>query len=183
MQHETSFDPAEKANQAWAIETEQKIRNGSVDGWRILYELKQAIADQSRELDALVIMLRAKANDAEWSTWGDEFKEILAKPEAKLREHGEREALLVASIEELLASAHPHPVEHPTMTEAWANARAALAGSDAALRAVKAEARKGAVKEALRDLIDDGTYELDANAREWIGLKLAAVDDLPWDEE
>jgi ethanolamine utilization protein EutA (predicted chaperonin) len=33
---------------------------------------------------------------------------------------------LVETIEALLRSATPHPVEHPTMTAAWANARAVL---------------------------------------------------------
>jgi hypothetical protein len=36
-------------------------------------------------------------------------------------------AALRAEIVNLLASAHPHPVEHPTMTAAWQRARAALA--------------------------------------------------------
>jgi hypothetical protein len=30
-------------------------------------------------------------------------------------------------LREVLASAHPHPVEHPTMTAAWAKVRAVLA--------------------------------------------------------
>ena len=36
-------------------------------------------------------------------------------------------ALAVAEIRRLLASAHPHPKEHPTMTAAWTAARAFLA--------------------------------------------------------
>lgn len=33
---------------------------------------------------------------------------------------------LEAEVGKMLASAHPHPVEHPTMTEAWISARAVL---------------------------------------------------------
>lgn len=39
----------------------------------------------------------------------------------------EQRAALAAALEKMLASAVPHPVEHPTMTEAWKVARAALA--------------------------------------------------------
>ena len=51
-----------------------------------------------------------------------------------------RERALRKVIETLLASAHPHPTEHPTMTAAWAVGRAAIADPpppdprDAALR-------------------------------------------------
>lgn len=38
----------------------------------------------------------------------------------------ERDALL-AVVQAMLASAHPHPVEHPTMTAAWARARRVVA--------------------------------------------------------
>lgn len=34
---------------------------------------------------------------------------------------------LIAALRTMLASAYPHPVEHPTMTAAWATGRAALA--------------------------------------------------------
>lgn len=47
---------------------------------------------------------------------------------SELRAHrAERRAReLEAGLREMLASAHPHPVEHPTMTAAWATARALL---------------------------------------------------------
>jgi maltose-binding protein MalE len=53
--------------------------------------------------------------------------------EAEERTARERDALtsqvatMRAEIVNMLASAHPHPVEHPTMTAAWQRARAALA--------------------------------------------------------
>ena len=56
-----------------------------------------------------------------------------------------RERALRAVIETLMASAHPHPTEHPTMTKAWAIGRAALADPlppdqrDEALRLAEAE--------------------------------------------
>jgi hypothetical protein len=37
---------------------------------------------------------------------------------------------LVAALQAMLASAHPHPVEHPTMTAAWAQAREVLARAE-----------------------------------------------------
>lgn len=42
------------------------------------------------------------------------------------RRHVERDAFR-AMLVEILASAHPHPVEHPTMAAAWAKARELLA--------------------------------------------------------
>lgn len=56
-----------------------------------------------------------------------------------------RERALRKVIETLLASAHPHPTEHPTMTAAWAVGRAALTDTpppdprDAALGLAEAE--------------------------------------------
>ncbi len=49
-------------------------------------------------------------------------------------------------------------------------------------QAVIARIMEQSAREALQDLIDDGTYELDANAREWIAVKMAALEDLPWEE-
>lgn len=46
----------------------------------------------------------------------DETKELFSKRNKQLRE----------AVVDLLASAHPHPVEHPTMTAAWARATGTL---------------------------------------------------------
>ena len=52
----------------------------------------------------------------------EEVQQQVAALEARNRE-------LMDVVEQLLASAHPHPIEHPTMTKAWAAARAALKGA------------------------------------------------------
>lgn len=48
------------------------------------------------------------------------MKDLDTYCEARCRE-------LMAALEDVLASASPHPTEHPRMAVAWSNARAALA--------------------------------------------------------
>lgn len=54
--------------------------------------------------------------------------EIAFEEGAKWAKAQEPNAELVAALEGLLASAHPHPVENPAMFAAWTAARAVLAG-------------------------------------------------------
>jgi hypothetical protein len=81
----------------------------------------------------------------------------------------ERDAALVqvaalrAEIVNLLASAHPHPVEHPTMTAAWQKASAALAQPFPAAELI---AQKAAAFDALFTAIDRNTDAVLGRKRE-----------------
>jgi hypothetical protein len=42
----------------------------------------------------------------------------------------EENRVLLHALKTVVASAHPHPVEHPTMTAAWAHARVVIAKAE-----------------------------------------------------
>lgn len=73
-----------------------------------------------------------RATKAEVDAWRDTPARILYENmRAKFTAAEARASRLAAALEKVLASATPHPVEHPSMTKAWTEARAALADSAA----------------------------------------------------
>lgn len=89
-------------------------------------------ADRDRT-EAALAEERAKREAAEFAKTVEGGARLDAYWQKRAETAEARIAELETAVRDLLASAHPHPVEHPTMTAAWARARAALgAKADAA---------------------------------------------------
>jgi len=101
--------------------------------------------------------------------------------EAELGTVSAEAARLREAVDVLLRSAVPHPVEHPTMTEAWAVGDAALTNTHATanwLAALKAEVRRAALEEATSVLRDRLGREEYGHAKAAVALDLKEIEAL-----
>lgn len=103
----------------------KKWRETDDDGYDVAIEL---LCEAEEALEQAEAQLRfiAEEGTAEINA-AVELRERLAEARRERDEARAENARLREALELMLASARPHPVLHPTMTAAWAQAREALA--------------------------------------------------------
>lgn len=92
-------------------------------------EMRETIRKQAEEIERLRKVRTGSAVERLHNLC-DGFEESDKAQEAELATLRAQVETLREAVKTLLASAHPHPVEHPTMTKAWALGKSTLAATE-----------------------------------------------------